>query len=83
MYIYEITNYYYDEEEKDNVYGFAYVIHEKEFTSNEFVTMCEKAREKLVGGVYGDDICKYLIENYGFNNMPIKACYEYDIDEEL
>lgn len=80
MYIYEIANYWFNEKEQLDVYGFSHVIHEKKYSSEEFGVMCEKAREVLGKDTY--DIADYLIKNYGFEKMSIEARFEYDVDEE-
>lgn len=83
MYIYEIINYFYDEKESDNVYGYSYVIHKEKYSNKEFRYLCEEAKKQLgEKGIYGNDISEYLIKNYGFENMPIESSFEYDIDEE-
>jgi hypothetical protein len=83
MYIYEVTNYYYDENTLDNIYGFSYVVHKDKFTAKEFRYLCENALSELGRkDAYGDKVVKYLIDNYGFENMPIETRYEYDVDEE-
>lgn len=80
MYIYEIAHYWYNEKEQIDVYGFSHVIHKEKYSNKEFSIMCEKARVELGKDTY--DIGDYLISHFGFENMPVEARFEYDIDEE-
>jgi ABC-type glycerol-3-phosphate transport system substrate-binding protein len=83
MYIYQIINYYYNEEMKDNIYGFAYVVHDEKYSYEEFSEMCKEAKEKLGNkDIFSNDIGEYLIKNYGFKDIPIENNFEYDVDEE-
>lgn len=77
MNIYEILSWFYDEKECDNVTIYDYVIHEKQFTKEEFKKMCEKG---TVSEVVKDcfDLKEYLIDNFGFKSIKPLAKYEFE-----
>lgn len=79
-YTYEIKNCWYNKDESDYIYGFSYVVSDKKYTYEEFESMCEKAREVLGKDTY--DIKEYLINSYGFKEMPIESSFEYVQFEE-
>lgn len=73
-YIYEISNYWYDEEAMDNHYGFLYVQSNKEYSKEEFWNLCEN-----IGADHGNDnVYNILISQYDFERMDITARYEYE-----
>lgn len=76
MNIYEVSSYFYDSTECDSTSIYDYLIHEKQFTKEEFNEMCEKgiASEEVKDCF---DLKKYLIQNHGFNGMKPIATYEF------
>lgn len=73
-YIYEISNYWYDEEIMDNHYGFLHLQSNKEYDQKEFWNLCEK-----IGNEHGNDnVYDILISHYGFERMYVTAKYEYE-----
>ncbi|MDV3428292.1 MAG: hypothetical protein LIR50_14945 [Bacillota bacterium] len=80
MHIYEIKTCWYNEEAKDDVYGFSYIISDKKYSHKEFSALCEEARNILGKNTW--DIGDYLIEKYNFKPMPVQEYFEYDPYEE-
>ncbi|MDU1095116.1 MAG: hypothetical protein E6377_04330 [Clostridium sp.] len=65
-----------------DVYGYechCILVHEKEFTKEEFKTMCDEAPELQEDPNYfyttDELIIKHLTEKYGFKKAKISACY--------
>lgn len=77
MNIYEVSSYYYDSKECDNISIYDYVIHEKQFTKEEFKEMCEKgiALEEVKDCF---DLKRYLVKNHGFEELKPLATYEFE-----
>lgn len=75
--IYEVSSYFYNEKESDNISIYDYVIHEKQFTKEEFNEMCKKG-EVLEEVKDCFDLKRYLIQNHGFKEMKPIATYEFE-----
>lgn len=72
--IYEISNYWYDEEIMDNHYGFLYLQSDREYSQDEFWRLCEE-----IGKEHGNDnVYDILISKYRFERMEITSKYEYE-----
>lgn len=74
MYIYNVSQY------EPHMLDF-YLIHEKEFTQEEFVKMCEEIEVKYKH-IHIVVICNHLKENYDFKDIGdyVVGYYEYNME---
>jgi len=77
MNIYEISSWFYDEKECDNVTIYDYLLHKKQFSKEEFNEMCKKGLTfKETKDCF--DLRKYLINNFEFEEIKPIATYEFE-----
>jgi hypothetical protein len=77
MYIYELNEYSCNENELDECHISDYIAHEKEFTEDQFVQICEGALENIENNeIY--ELKKYLIKKHDFKALSIKARFYFD-----
>jgi hypothetical protein len=81
MYNYIVSSYYYDTQQCGEVYTVEYLCHKKQYTKEEFDSICNIALKACGRDQY--EIEKYLIENFGFFYLEIEGRFEFNKDENL
>lgn len=76
MFIYELEGEFYNESEHDINYNYEYIMHEKDFSNEEFDKMCQEGLETILDrNIY--ELRYFLILNYGFKKLRVKCMFGF------